>query len=194
MTPSLANREALRRINIERDELGARVCLDTSDRLMQAARLLHNSGFLELASFVVCTSIEETGKAFLIMDFQEELFEKRKNAGKNLTDCFFRHPKKLELALEAAKTDELLFDSLKNILHAKKGYDTFAESIKAIVEGIATPDLKSQADETFRQRNEFLYTNFQNGEFLAPKDFAKSSRYEELLDIAEKAYASAQIE
>lgn len=56
-----------RSVSIEQAGEGVKICIDTANRLIEAARILSDSGYPGFATFAVCTSIEEAGKAFLLL-------------------------------------------------------------------------------------------------------------------------------
>ena len=184
----------LANLSVKNAQRGASKCLQTAQRLIRSASVLSKSGFLELATFAVCTALEETGKALLLMEYQEALFAGRDGAGKELAASFFTHPDKLEQALVAWKRDEVFFEGLQHSNPNAKSAEVLADKLRQILGTMAIPKMKPRARQTFKMRNRMLYTDFKRGRFHSPRDSAGLSTLNELLDIAEKAIARAELD
>jgi len=181
-------------LSIKEAGKGSRQCIENAKRLIQAGRLLADSAFRELAGFSICTAIEEIGKAFLLMESQEDKFQGRRDAGKQLADSFFEHPDTLESALIIWKRDDMLFNSLPRL---KLNTDSNREASEALVAefgSLAIPDLNPLARKIFQKHNRLLYTDFRNQRFISPHEDANSAEFEELFDIAEKALVRAELD
>jgi len=184
-------------LTINRASLGAQVCVDNANRLLEAAKLLSEKGFLEFAIFAICTAIEEAGKALLLVEYQENKFEGRDDAANTLKKGFRKHNNKLESAILALEWDTRAFSKIAQIASQKRHRETSAQEMLRIMKklrNIRIPDLKPQVKSTFETRNEMLYTEYKNGQFLAPKDKAKKSQFDQLLDIAEKIVPRAEFD
>ena len=184
-------------LTINRASLGAQVCIDNANRLTEAAKLLHEKGFLEFATFAICTAIEEAGKAFLLVEYQENKWEGRDDAANRLNEAFYKHDYKLESAISVHEFDERLFSQIAQIGSQNRRLEASTHEILRIMKklrNIRIPDLKPQVKSIFETRNEMLYTEYKNGQFLAPKDKAKKSQFDQLVDIAEKIVPRAELD
>ena len=184
-------------LTINRASLGAQICVDNANRLIEAAKLLSEKGFLEFATFAICTAIEEAGKAFLLIEYQEDKFEGRDDAANTLNNAFCRHDNKLEFAISEVESDTRAFSRLALIAKQKRRRKASKQEILRIMKemlNIRIPDVKPQVKSTFETRNEMLYTEYKNGQFLAPKDKAKKSQFDQLVDIAEKIVPRAELD
>lgn len=170
---------------------GIEICLNNSMRLIRAAKLLFRDGFVEQATFLACTAIEETGKAILLLDFQEQKFCKHPSATINLRRSFTQHVDKLESALFIQKWDETLFREIEKFLQNNTHMD---ELLPQLLDNIRIESPKAEAKRTFKQRNEMLYTDFSNNKFTSPHKRASKKTFEELIDIAEKAMVRARLD
>lgn len=72
---------------------------------------------------------------------------------------------------------------------ARDGAKKFLE----VVKNVEIPTLTTLTRETFKKRNDMLYTDFRKGRFTAPGDSAQISTFNELLDAAEKILAVAHL-
>jgi AbiV family abortive infection protein len=184
-------------LTINQASLGAQVCVDNASRLMETAKLLSEKGFLEFATFAICTAIEEAGKAFLLIEYQENKFEGRDDAANTLNKAFYKHDNKLESAIFVLESDTRAFSRIAQIASQKRRREASVQEISRIMKklrNIRIPDLKPQVKSTFETRNEMLYTEYKNGQFLAPKDKAKKSQFDQLVDIAEKIVPRAEFD
>jgi AbiV family abortive infection protein len=181
-------------LTIEEAGRGARVCISTSKRLLGASRLLKKSGYLELATFFVCTAIEEAGKALLLLDFQEETFSSVPDAVDQLSHAFHKHQDKLQDAFAASVWDEHLLKALIGMQVHDQSEEGVAKSLLEIADNLELPDVRPQVAETFQRRNEMLYTDFKAGRFSPPKDAAQESIFTDLLNTAGKVVARASLE
>jgi AbiV family abortive infection protein len=184
-------------LTINQASLGAQVCVDNANRLIETAKLLSEKGFLEFATFAICTAIEEAGKAFLLIEYQENKFEGRDDAANRLNKAFRRHDNKLEFAISVVESDTRTFSRLAQIASQKRRQKASKQEMLRIMKellNIRIPDVKPQVKSTFETRNEMLYTEYKNGQFLAPKDKAKKSQFDQLVDIAEKIVPRAEFE
>ena len=184
-------------LTINRASLGAQVCTDNANRLMEAAKLLSEKSFLEFAIFAICTAIEEAGKALLLVEYQENKFEGRDDAANTLNKGFYKHDNKLESAISVLEWDTRVFSKIAQIASQKRHREASAQEILRIMKklrNIRIPDLKPQVKSTFETRNEMLYTEYKNGQFLAPKDKAQKSQFDQLVDIAEKIVPRAELD
>jgi AbiV family abortive infection protein len=180
-------------LTIDEAGKGARVCIDTANRLIRGAKILSRSQLLELASFALCSAIEELGKAFLLMEFQEELFSGREDARERLRRSFYKHPDKLELALADWTFNKSYLDLLTNFDMKSKSVHDLAKGLVEAVETISVPDMNPLAQKVFDRRNELLYTNFKDGQFQSGVGQSNTSEYKELLDVALKGVSSAEL-
>lgn len=184
-------------LTINRASLGAQVCVDNANRLIEAAKLLSEKGFLEFAIFAICTAIEEAGKALLLIEYQENKWEGRDDAANRLNKAFYKHDIKLESAISVHEFDERLFSQIAQIGSQNRRLEAGKHEILRITKklrNIRIPDLKPQVKSTFETRNEMLYTEYKNGKFLAPKDKATKSQFDQLVDIAEKIVPRAEFD
>jgi AbiV family abortive infection protein len=184
-------------LTINRASLGAQVCVDNANRLIEAAKLLSEKGFLGFATFAICTAIEEAGKAFLLVEYQENKCERRDDAANRFNKAFYKHDRKLESAIFALELDTRLFSQMAQIASQNRRLEASTHEILRIMKmlrNIRIPDLKPQVKSTFETRNEMLYTEYKNGQFLAPKDKAKKSQFDQLVDIAEKIVPRAEFD
>lgn len=184
-------------LTINRASLGAQVCIDNANRLIEAAKLLYEKGFLEFATFAICTAIEEAGKAFLLVEYQENKWEGRDDAANRLNEAFYKHDNKLESAIFALEFDNRLFSQIAQTGSQNRRLEATMPEILRIMKmlrNIRIPDLKPQVKSTFETRNEMLYTEYKNGQFLAPKDKARKSQFDKLVDIAEKIVPRAELD
>jgi AbiV family abortive infection protein len=163
--------------------------------LVHAAKILFDKNFIDLASFFLCTAIEEIGKAYLLMDFQEGKFKGDLQASNKLNKSFFKHLEKIEDSLSRVRIDDLLFEKIiESKFDSNEDVEEIIEKFKTIIEDLPSPNVKIQAKKTFKKRNNLLYTDFDKQKFFSPKSRGRKSTYANLLDIAEKAIAGADVD
>ena len=190
----LKKRQDFSTLSIDQAGLGAQLCIDNANRLIEAAKLLSERGFLELATFAVCTAIEETGKALLLLNYQEDKAVGGNKAAKTLEKSFREHPDKLECAIVASEVDKQLFSRLLQTDWQNMRPEIMARKLLEIKDNLKIPDLEPRIKTTFKTRNQMLYIEFSDGQFLAPKHKAQRSQYDQLMDIAEKISARAEFD
>ncbi len=181
-------------LSIDEAENGINKCLETARRLVRAAKLLCDAQYFEIASFLLCAAIDETGKAYLLLDFQDEKFENRPESVRNLASSFFEHVDKLESALEAVRTLESRIESVLKLKSECNSSPEIVEAIRELTGGFTPLAVRDEAKKTFRRPNEFLYTDYQKDKFIIPKCQATLSGYQALLKCAEKAVTLAEFE
>jgi AbiV family abortive infection protein len=190
----LKKRQDFSSLSIDQAGLGVQLCIDNANRLIEAAKLLSERGFLELATFAVCTAIEETGKALLLLNYQEDKAAGGNEAAKTLEKSFREHPDKLELAIGTSEVDKQLVSRLLQTDWQDRRPEAMASKLLEIMDSLKISDLKPQIKTTFETRNQMLYIEFRDGQFLAPKYKAQRSQFEQLMDIAEKISARAELD
>lgn len=181
-------------LTIEQAGQCAQTCIDNAYRLIGAGKLLFENEFIELAIFSVCTAIEEGGKALLLVEYQDDKAGGRKDAVNILKRAFYNHNLKLESAITASEIDQQLADELKKYGSEHKEPKNAIHRIVKILENISIPNISPKVKSTFDLRNSMIYTEFKDGQILAPWDRVHKSQFDHLLDIAEKILARADLE
>ncbi len=179
-------------LTIKQANRGIQTCLANAKRLTQAAEILAQSKFFETASFILYTALEEVGKAFLLMEYQEDSFEGKEGAERALRESFRNHKSKLKLSIKSWKQDEILFKNFLQLnpqeLSIPEILNNTFENVSEILEPI---DFNKLAKEYFKKRNELLYTELKGKRFLSPNKQATRQTYKELLNIMRKVTARA---
>lgn len=175
-------------------EDGSRLCISTAKRLIRAGRSLARSKFLDLAVVSICTAIEEVGKAFMLLDFQEKKFTGQDDAWERVSESFYQHPNKLEIALAYWKRDEMFLKTLSGYKPSSESIQDISKELLGKIDSVVLPDLGPLAKAIFAKRNKLLYTNFEDGNFLPPQGQVTQHEFRDLLDIAEKGAARAELE
>ncbi len=174
---------------------GAETCLTNSERLTQAAMVLYRKGFVEQATFLACTAIEEVGKAILLLDYQEASFCKDPAAARTLGQSFTQHVDKLESALFIWKWDETFFREIRKLPPQEdKSIEEVASAIRQFFANFRVQSPRAGAKRTFKRRNVMLYTDFQSAKFISPQRRANKKTFEELVKIAEKTIVRTRLD
>jgi len=181
-------------LSIDQAGVGAEVCIRTAKRMIEGAQNLSKGGYSELATFLVCAAIEETGKAMLLLHFQEGKHSGKQSAIEDLEEGFGRHMDKLEIAWRYWKWDEKLFTRIKRLQPGLKTGREMADAFTRLTDGIKLPNLVPIAKQTFRKRNNMLYTEYERGKFVAPQQRVRRRTFNQLLAVAEQSNAKANLE
>ncbi len=181
-------------LSIDHAGVGAKACIRTAERMIEGAQILSKGGYFELSTFLVCAAIEETGKAMLLLNFQEEKHSGKPRAIEDLSEGFGRHVEKLEIALGYWKWDEEMFRRIRSLQPGLKTGREIADAFTRLMDGIKMPNLEPKAKQTFRKRNNMLYTEYENGKFVAPQQRARRTTFNQLLTVAERLNARANLE
>ena len=181
-------------LSIEEAGQCAHVCIENVYRLIGAGKLLFTNDYTELAIFAVCTAIEEGGKALLLVEYQDDLAEGKKNAAATLRNAFKKHPPKLTAAFTAQEIDQQMADQIKRYVAEHKESGNTAQSIVEMMENVNLPDVSPRIKETFELRNSMIYVELTPYREAAPWNRVEKSEFDRLLDIAEKILARAELE
>lgn len=181
-------------LSIEQAGQCGHVCIANAYRLMEAGKLLFKNDYIELAIFAVCTAIEEGGKTLLLVEYQDNRAEGRKDAAATLKRSFYSHNLKLESAITAREIDEQLADQIKKHASEHNKSQNTVHKIVKMMENVNVPDISPKVKSTFDLRNDMIYVELTADQNAAPWNRVQKSEFDRLLDIAEKMVARADLE
>lgn len=181
-------------LSVEEAGQCAHICIENAYNLMGAGKLLFKNDYIELAIFAVCTAIEEGGKALLLVEYQDDKAEGKKDAARTLRRAFYNHDLKLESAILAHEIDQQLADQIKKYAAEHKETENTSQRIVKMWDNINVPDLSPKIRETFALRNDMIYVELTPYREAAPWHRVERSEFDRLFDIAEKIVVRAELE
>ena len=181
-------------LSIEEAGQCAQVCIENIYRLIGAGKLLFTNDYTELAIFAVCTAIEEAGKALLLVEYQDDMAEEKKDAAVTLRKAFKKHPHKLNAAFTAQEIDQQMADQIKRYTAENNESGNMAQRILKMMENINLSNVSPKIRKTFELRNSMIYVELTPYREAAPWNRVEKSEFDRLLDIAEKILARTELE
>lgn len=181
-------------LSVEQAGQCAHVCITNAHRLMGAGKLLFKNDYIELAIFAVCTAIEEGGKALILVEYQDDTADGKKDAARILKRAFYDHNRKLESAITAQEVDQQLADQIKKYASEHNESQNTVHKIVKMMENISVPDISPRVKSAFELRNSMIYAELTAYQEAAPWNRVQKSEFNRLLDIAEKIVARAELE
>lgn len=179
-------------LGIEEATQGAQACIDNAKRLIEAANLLSGRGFIELSTFAGCTAIEEIGKAFLLLEYQEKKRDGKEDPANNLNNWFGMHFPKLKTALTISELNRQAIGLMVDSFFRDDTPESASRYFWKKIDSLKEPNVQNLVTNTLNTREEMIYTDYKEGRFTTPMDKAQKEYFISLVKTSKKLIIQAE--